>query len=401
MAEFINNLSLEEKEAVVGIFSEKYYKLAYFNGVTYISHLILRLFKQMGILKLLESQPTPGHQIISEFNFLPKTKYALGWMLDFLSQGNFLKKINNNGGALYHYEGVENIDLEALLQKTIEQDVKIAPSAKLMDYVISEYPNFFSGLKNGLEILFAKDKMMLWNEYFSSDNSGYSVHNAFGTFAIFKWALKRNDIRLLEIGAGTGGATVSLLDKLKDTKQLCAISEYIFSDVSPVFLRLGNEKIMKRVGDDFNYSLKKLNFDNPIVNQGINKEEIDIVYGVNSLHVAKNLSASLKYLYDIIKPGGMIILSECCRPSGDYLLPHELIFNLLDNYVDVDLNPVLRPIPGFLDYEHWKRNLSAAGFINIETVFNTDCGQSDNLSNKVDILAAVIKGEKTTSKKSF
>ena len=76
---------------------------------------------------------------------------------------------------------------------------------------------------------------MLWNEYFSNDNSGYGVHNAFGTFAIFKWALKRNDIRLLEIGAGTRGATVSLLDKLKDTKQLCAISEYIFSDVSPVF----------------------------------------------------------------------------------------------------------------------------------------------------------------------
>ena len=59
MAEFINNLSLEEKEAVVGIFSEKYYKLAYFNGVTYISHLILRLFKQIGILKLLEKPAYP------------------------------------------------------------------------------------------------------------------------------------------------------------------------------------------------------------------------------------------------------------------------------------------------------------------------------------------------------
>ena len=95
----------------------------------------------------MKSQPTPGHQIISEFNFLPKTKYALGWMLDFLSQGNFLKKINNNGGALYHYEGVENIDLEALLQKTIELDAKISPSAKLMDYVISEYPVFLAVLK--------------------------------------------------------------------------------------------------------------------------------------------------------------------------------------------------------------------------------------------------------------
>jgi SAM-dependent methyltransferase len=279
------------------------------------------------------------------------------------------------------------------LQKNIELDKKIIPSVKLMDYVISEYPNFFKGLKNGLEILFSGDKAILWNEYFSNDNSGYNVYNSFGTLGILKWAFKRNNIRFLEIGGGTGGASSALIDKLKEKNMLSAMAEYIFSDVSPIFLRIGNKAIMSRVADDFNYSLKRLDFDKPIVEQGIKENEVDVVYGVNTLHVAKNLISSLKNIYRIIKPGGVIILSEYCRPNQNYLLLQEFIFCLLDNYVNVDLDNNLRPTPGFLDYEHWKRNLEAAGFKNIEAIFNTDGSCPADLRTKIDVLAAVVKGE--------
>jgi SAM-dependent methyltransferase len=136
-----------------------------------------------------------------------------------------------------------------------------------------------------------------------------------------------------------------------------------------------------------------VDFDKPLVDQKIKEGSVDVVYGVNALHVAKDLVGSLKHIHRIIRPGGMIILSESCRPSADYLLSQEIIFNLLDNYVNVDLSKI-RPNPGFLDYEHWKLNLEAAGFKNVEAIFNTDGSYSPELSSKIDTLAAVIKGKK-------
>jgi SAM-dependent methyltransferase len=185
-----------------------------------------------------------------------------------------------------------------------------------------------------------------------------------------------------------------VLSRLKEARFCGRVGEYIFSDVSPAFLRLGNRAIMEAADEDFNYALKKLDFNRPLCEQGMRAADIDVVYGVNSLHVAKSLVGSLKYIYDVLKPEGLVIFCECCRPAENYLLSQEIIFNLLDTYVNVDLDKDLRPLPGFLDYGHWKKNLESAGFKNIEVLFNTDACYTPDLGFAVNPLAAVIKAER-------
>jgi SAM-dependent methyltransferase len=387
------NLSSAEKETIAEIFSETYYT-TYFNGVTYVAHLLLRVLEDLGVLGRLKNKNCSCDEIIRECNLNPNTKFVLDWTLSFLSQGGYLKKSPEKSGARYSFEKVEPVDLQALFDRTMELDSKILPSARLMEYVASEYGNFFKGTKKGFEILFAQDKMALWNEYFSNDNSGYRPYNALGALGVLKWALNKSNIRFLEVGGGTAGASAALIDLLKEKGLLSNISEYIFSDVSPAFLRLGNRAIMSRVADDFQYSLMRIDFDKPLVDQKIKEDSVDVAYGVNALHVAKDLVGSLRHIHRVLKPGGMIILSESCRPNADYLLSQEIIFNLLDNYVNVDLDQDLRPNPGFLDGEHWRCNLEAAGFRNVEAIFNTDGSYPPGLSSKIDILAVVIKGEK-------
>jgi SAM-dependent methyltransferase len=280
------------------------------------------------------------------------------------------------------------------LRKGLELDKNIAASANLISYVIGEYPDYFCGRKKGVEILFAQDKIALWNEYFSNNNSGYAAYNSLGAFGVLRWAMHQENIKLLEVGGGTAGGTCALLDKLKERQLLSRVSEYIFSDLSPIFLRLGNQAIMQKVPEDFAYSLKKLDFDKPLIAQGIKENDLGVVYGVNAIHVAKNLVVTLKNIYRVLKPGGMLIFSEYCRPQQDYLLFQEFIFCLLDNYVEVELDGALRPNPGFLDFAHWRGNLEAAGFKNIEAIFNTDGDYPDGLGRETGVLAAVIKAEK-------
>ncbi len=386
-----DNLTLEEKKILGGIFSEKYYKVAYFSGIAYASSLLLELFEKIGILELLKNNYPSSKEIIEKFDFILGAKYSLEWMLNFLSQAGLLEKTEANK---YHYNKTENINPQKLLEEVTKIDKNIVFSTNLMNYVISEYPNFFSGRKKGFEIIFAADKMSLWNDYFNNENSGYSAYNSLGAFGVAKWVAGCNNLKLLELGGGTGGATSALMDRLIKENKSSPISEYIFSDVSPIFLRIGNRTIMSKNCDCFPYLLKRLDFDKPLVEQEIAENSIDIVYAVNALHAARNLVDSLKNIHKVIKRGGKIIFCEYCRPNINHLLLQEFIFCLLDNYMNVDLDCRLRPVPGFLDFPHWELNLEAAGFKNIEAIFNTDADSSLDPKIKVGIIAAVIKGEK-------
>jgi len=389
-----NALSLEEKRIISNIFTEKYYKVTFFNGVPYVSHLVLDLFNKTGILGLLKKTYISADEIIVKLNFVPKAKFALEWMLLFLNQHNFLKKIENNGVPQYYYESRCNIEPQKFFTKIVKLDEGIIPSCNLIEYVIRECPNFFKGLKSGFEIVFASNKMALWRDYFSNNNSGYRVYNSLGAFGVLKWFLQKNKIKLLELGGGMGSASSLLIDELKQKNMLCRIGEYIFSDISPLFLRLGNIAVMNHAPQDFQYTLKKIDFNTPLVEQDIKENDIDIVYGVNALHIAKNLIKTSKEIYKVIKPGGLLIISESVRTNPTDTLIQEIIFNLLDDYSNVELEPCLRTTPGFLPYEQWRKIFKTAGFKNIEIILNTDGLNFDNNSRIYPKLAAVIKGVK-------
>ena len=73
--------------------------------------------------------------------------------------------------------------------------------------------------------------------------------------------------------------------------------------------------------------------------QGIARGEFDLVYGVNVLHVAKDLLFSLGQARDALAPDGRLIISECVRPYLNQPMYPELVFQILDSFTDVDIDP--------------------------------------------------------------
>lgn len=160
-------------------------------------------------------------------------------------------------------------------------------------------------------------------------------------------------IRIIEIGAGTGGTSTMVFKKLMPYQD--NIYEYCYTDVSKVFLMYAE----KEYGPENPYLTYRIfNAEEPVVGQGIDVGGYDIIIVANVLHATKNIKHSIRNIKSVLQRNGLILLNEISRNS---LFTH-LSFGLLDGwwlYEDTSLR-----IPGCpgLYPETWKEVLEGEGF---------------------------------------
>ncbi|TBR56976.1 hypothetical protein B4U84_26450 [Westiellopsis prolifica IICB1] len=112
---------------------------------------------------------------------------------------------------------------------------------------------------------------------------------------------QRCGVRILEIGAGTGGTTSYLLPQLPVNQ-----TEYTFTDVSSLFLTKAQEKFQ-------NYPFVRyqlLDIEQVPQEQGFGVHQYNVIVAANVLHTTKNLSQTLQHIYQLLAPGGMLVLLE-------------------------------------------------------------------------------------------
>ncbi|MEM6714347.1 MAG: SDR family NAD(P)-dependent oxidoreductase, partial [Cyanobacteria bacterium P01_C01_bin.147] len=158
-------------------------------------------------------------------------------------------------------------------------------------------------------------------------------------------ASAQRPVRILEIGAGTGGTTAHLLPQLQN-------GEYVFTDVSPLFLA----KAQERFRDYPWVQYELLDIERSLIEQGF-QEPFDLVIAANVLHATADLRQTLTHVRELLAPGGELILLEGTRP----LAWVDLIFGLTDGwwrFSDRDL----RPHHPLLAAEQWQNLLTESGF---------------------------------------
>ena len=89
------------------------------------------------------------------------------------------------------------------------------------------------------------------------------------------------------------------------------------------------------------------------------------IYAVNTLHVARDLGATLAEAYRALAPGGRLVVGECIRPFPGQTVYAEFVFNLMETFRAPRLHPDWRPNGGFLTPEQWTTALRAAGFVEV------------------------------------
>lgn len=177
----------------------------------------------------------------------------------------------------------------------------------------------------------------------------------------------RKGTAILEIGAGVGGTTTTVLENLKEKN-----ISYCFTDVSKFFI---NEAKNRYSGYDFiRYNILDINKDYEM--QGFKDNKYDIVLCANVLHNSQNIEVNLSKIKKLLKPNGYLIIIEATKES--YLLTTSLeLKGGLGGFTDHRSSG----IDVFTSEEKWVELLKKAGFtyyftLPEKTDLLCECGQS-------------------------
>jgi SAM-dependent methyltransferase len=107
---------------------------------------------------------------------------------------------------------------------------------------------------------------------------------------------------------------------------------------------------------------KRVDIDKPLTDQRIEPGSYDLIHAVNTLHVSRDLLASLQALREALAPGGVLVLGEATRPVPGQPIGFEFVFQLTEAFRRFQPIEGLREEPGFLGWEPWLGILERAGF---------------------------------------
>ncbi|TCS93646.1 SDR family NAD(P)-dependent oxidoreductase [Hazenella coriacea] len=238
------------------------------------------------------------------------------------------------------------------------EDRNMKAMVVLVDATLKALPDILTGKVPATDIMFPNSSMELVEGIYKQNQvADYFNEVLADTLVAYIQERVKQDpdtpIRIMEIGAGTGGTSATVFRRLKPYQ--VQIQEYCYTDLSKAFLMHAE----KEYGWENPYVTYQIfNVEEPIAGQGIEAGGYDVVIAANVLHATKNIRETLRNAKAVLKNGGCLLLNEM---AGNSLFTH-LTFGLLEGWWLVE-DPELR-IPGCpgLYPENWKSVLENEGF---------------------------------------
>ncbi|MEU4209592.1 SDR family NAD(P)-dependent oxidoreductase [Streptomyces sp. NPDC026206] len=205
------------------------------------------------------------------------------------------------------------------------------------------------GRRDPLELLFdAPDRHLIEHFYGAAHQTGF--HNrllrALVREAVRAWPADR-PLRVLEVGAGTGGSTAMLLPELPPERTV-----YTFTDVSAGFFPRAQSRF---AAFDF-VDYRCLDLERDPAGQGFPEGSYDLVVATNVLHATTDLRRTLGHVTRLLADGGQLLAFETHDPSV-----LSLCFGTLDSFWTFADSP-LRTASPVLPATAWPPLLRECGF---------------------------------------
>ena len=163
----------------------------------------------------------------------------------------------------------------------------------------------------------------------------------------------RAPVRILEIGAGTGSTTVSVLGQLADQEL-----HYAFTDLGPRFVTQARTALPGKDNPKHTFTFTTLDISSDLEPQGFACDDYDIVIAVNVLHATDDITRCLSRINTLLNKSGHLVLVETIEKEP-WL---DLVFGLLDGWWCFTDQPLRKEHP-LLMGKQWLNLLSQVGFV--------------------------------------
>lgn len=184
-------------------------------------------------------------------------------------------------------------------------------------------------------------------------------HNSFeyGEF-VRMLSVSQPDLRVLEVGAGTGGTTEPILRHLSkslgDNARMPCYSLYTFTDVSAGFF----VKARERFQDAANMEYRVLDASRPPCDQSFEDRQhsYHLIIAANVVHATPCIKQTLTYLRSLLRPGGILLLTE---PLPTLKTVNYIFGHFAGWWLGEEADRHDGPLMGI---ERWDEELKASGF---------------------------------------
>jgi polyketide synthase PksN len=245
--------------------------------------------------------------------------------------------------------------------QALPANAEATANAALVQATLSQLPSILTGKIPATDVLFPKSSMdAISGSYKGNAQADYFNQVVADIMVAIVNALDREGaatLRILEVGAGTGGTSAMVFEALAPYREL--IKQYTYTDISKAFL-IHAEESYGKANPYLDYQL--FNVEQVVETQGIALGHYDVVIATNVLHATRNIHSTLRNVKATLKPGGVLLMNEI---NSNSVYSH-LTFGLTEGWWLAEDDHLRIPgCPG-LSEEQWEIVLQDEGFEAIE-----------------------------------
>ena len=283
-------------------------------------------------------------EALPSIKYLPKHKALVKQLYNILADASLITRVGNS--YIRTDKAVDPIGTNMLLRNILRDFPKHANEHRLLSITGSKLAACLSGSNDPLQLLFrAKADRDLLADVYANGPMYKAISKLLGSFLEKAYDGSQKTVRILEVGAGTGGTTKYIVDFLE---QHSIRFHYTFSDVSGSLVHAAR----RHFGGRDNMEFMTMDIEKALPERHLKK--YDSVISTNCIHATRNLTRSLSNIRELLTENGFVALVEFTRNMFWF----DLVFGLLEGWwlFDDGRTHVLA------DTDFWEKSLKDAGF---------------------------------------